>query len=67
MAFIAIIGLAIGGTAEPGMWAQVGEWWRSLVAVGAFVGLAHCVNYQLFRRVAGMTARPPSTAPTLAG
>ena len=53
MAFIAVIGLAIGGTAEPDMWAQVADWWRSLVAVGAFVGLAQLVNYQLFRRVAG--------------
>ncbi|HET7409568.1 MAG TPA: AbrB family transcriptional regulator, partial [Paracoccaceae bacterium] len=40
-------------TAQPDMWAQTAEWWRSLVAVGAFVGLAHGVNYQLFRRVAG--------------
>ena len=53
MAFIAIIGLAIGGSAEPGMWGQVADWWRSLLAVGAFVGLAQVVNSQLFRRLAG--------------
>lgn len=53
MAFITIIGLAIGGSAEPGMWAQVGDWWRSLASVGIFVLLAQVANYQLFRRVAG--------------
>lgn len=52
-AFIAVIGIAIGGTAEPDMWAQVADWWRSLVAVGVFVALAHGINYQLFRRIAG--------------
>ena len=53
MAFITIIGLAIGGSAEPGMWGQVTDWWRSLLAVGVFVAVAQVLNYQLFRRVAG--------------
>ena len=53
LAFIMIIGVGIGGTAEPGMWTEAGEWWRSLLAVGVFVGVAHTLNYQLFRRVAG--------------
>lgn len=52
MAFIAIIGLAIGASAEPGMWGQVADWWRSLLAVGVFVALAQTVNYQVFRRLA---------------
>ena len=51
--FIAVIGVAIGGTATPEMWAEIGGWWRSLVAVGAFVAVAHAVNYQIFRRLAG--------------
>jgi membrane AbrB-like protein len=53
LAFITIIGLAIGGSAEPGMWGQVGEWWRSLLSVGVFVAVAQALNYQLFRRAAG--------------
>ena len=53
LAFITIIGVAIGGTAEPGMWREVGDWWRSLLAVGVFVGVAQTLNYQLFRRLAG--------------
>lgn len=53
LAFITIIGVAIGGTAEPGMWKEVGDWWRSLLAVGVFVGIAQALNYQLFRRLAG--------------
>lgn len=53
MALITIIGVAIGGSAEPGMWDQVADWWRSLLAVGVFVALAQVLNYQLFRRVAG--------------
>ncbi len=51
MIFIAVIGVAIGGTATPGMWTEVVDWWSSLVAVGVFVGVAHLLNYQLFRRV----------------
>lgn len=52
MAFITIIGVAIGGSAEPGMWNQVADWWRSLLAVGLFVAVAQVSNYQLFRRLA---------------
>ena len=53
MAFIAIIGIAIGGTATPDMWRQVGEWWPSLAAVGVFVLIAQALNYLIFRRIAG--------------
>ncbi|MEO1495121.1 MAG: AbrB family transcriptional regulator [Pseudomonadota bacterium] len=53
MAFITIIGVAIGGSATPGMWAEVGEWWISLAGVAVFVLAAHAMNYQLFLRVAG--------------
>jgi membrane AbrB-like protein len=53
LAFITIIGVAIGGTAEPGMLGELGDWWRSLLAVGIFVGIAQALNYQVFRRVAG--------------
>lgn len=52
MAFITIIGVAIGGSATPGMWTEVADWWISLAAVGVFVLTAHAMNYQLFRRVA---------------
>jgi uncharacterized protein len=52
MVFITVIGVAIGGSAEPGMWGQVTDWWRSLLAVGLFVGAAQTLNYQLFRRIA---------------
>ncbi len=52
MVFITIIGVAIGGSAEPGMWGQLGDWWRSLLAVGVFVAAAQTLNYQLFRRIA---------------
>ena len=53
MAFITIIGIGIGGTADADMWRQVGEWWPSLMAVGVFVFAAHAANYQIFRRIAG--------------
>lgn len=53
LAFITIIGVAIGGTARPGMWVEVADWWGSLLGVGVFVGLAQTLNYQLFRRLAG--------------
>ena len=53
LAFITIIGIAIGGTAEPGMWREIPVWWPSLLAVALFVGAAQAVNYQIFRRVAG--------------
>lgn len=53
MAFITIIGVAIGGTASPEMFAELGDWWRSLLAVFVWVGLAQAINYQVFRRGAG--------------
>ena len=53
MAFIAIIGIAIGGTATPDMVNQVVDWWPSLLAVGVFVLTAQVLNYQIFRRLAG--------------
>lgn len=53
MVFIAVIGVAIGGTATPDMWGEVVDWWSSLLAVGLFVAIAHTLNYQLFRRFAG--------------
>ncbi len=52
LAFITIIGVAIGGSAEPGMWHKVAEWWTSLLAVAVFVLLAQTMNYQVFRRIA---------------
>src|SRR5690625_1633228 len=51
--FIAVIGIAIGASAEPGMIAELGHWWRSLLAVCVFVVIAQGMNYQLFRRFAG--------------
>ena len=53
LAFITLIGVAIGGSAEPDMWRQLADWWPSLALVGAFVGLSHAANYQVFRRIAG--------------
>lgn len=52
-AFIAIIGIAIGGSAEPGMWAEASRYWMSMLAIPVFICLAQIVNYQFFRRVAG--------------
>ena len=52
-AFIAIIGIAIGGSADPGMWAEATRYWMSMLAIPVFIGLAQVVNYQFFRRVAG--------------
>lgn len=51
--FIAIIGIAIGGSAEPGMWAEATKYWMSLLALPVFVAIAQLANYQFFRRVAG--------------
>ena len=53
MAFITIIGIAIGGSAQPDMWRELTAWWPSLLLVAAFVGLSHAANYQIFRRLAG--------------
>ena len=52
LVFIMIIGVGIGGTAQPGMLAEVADWWPSLVAVGVYVGIAQAANYILFRRLA---------------
>lgn len=59
LAFITIIGAAIGGTAKPDVLGQFAAWWPSLVAVALFVGLAQAANYQIFRRLAGYD---PATA-----
>lgn len=53
LAFITIIGVAIGGSATPEMWRELGAWWPSLGMVAIFVGLSQTVNYQIFRRIAG--------------
>ena len=53
LAFITVIGVAIGGTAGPDVLSRAADWWPSLFAVGVFVGLAHLANYQVFRRLAG--------------
>ena len=53
LAFISIIGIAIGGTAQPDMIGQLTEWWPSLAAVAIFVGASQACNYQIFRRLAG--------------
>ncbi|MEM7743429.1 MAG: AbrB family transcriptional regulator [Pseudomonadota bacterium] len=53
MAFVTVIGVAIGGTAKPEMWSEIGGWWPSLLTVLVFVGVAQLVNYQIFRRIAG--------------
>lgn len=51
--FIAIIGIAIGGSAQPGMWEEASRYWMSLLALPIFVACAQIVNFQFFRRVAG--------------
>ena len=51
--FIAIIGIAIGGSAEPGMWEEASHYWMSLLALPVFVGLAQLINFQFFYRIAG--------------
>ena len=53
VAFIAIIGIAIGGSAEPGMWEEASHYWMSLLALPVFVGLAQLINFQFFYRIAG--------------
>ena len=53
MVCVTAIGVAIGGSASAEMWSELGEWWISLLMVGVFVGITHCVNYQIFRRLAG--------------
>ncbi|MEM7057087.1 MAG: AbrB family transcriptional regulator [Pseudomonadota bacterium] len=57
MAFITVIGVAIGGTASPDMFTEIGAWWPSLLAVLVFVGGAQAMNYQIFRRI-GAYDRP---------
>lgn len=53
VAFIAIIGIAIGGSAQPGMWEEASRYWMSLLALPVFVACAQFVNFQFFRRIAG--------------
>ncbi|MEM9032287.1 MAG: AbrB family transcriptional regulator, partial [Pseudomonadota bacterium] len=49
-AFVPVIGVAIGAAFTPEVARQVQAWWPSLVALLAFVPLAHATGYLAARR-----------------
>ena len=48
---IPVIGIAIGATFPPDFASQAARWWLSLVALAAFVPMAHLVGYLVYRRM----------------
>lgn len=58
-AFVPVIGVAIGAAFTPEVARQVQAWWPSLVALLAFVPLAHATGYLAARRIGGTD---PATA-----
>ncbi|MDP2085343.1 MAG: AbrB family transcriptional regulator [Gemmobacter sp.] len=50
-ALIPVIGVAIGASVPPDILSQMGRWWPTVLAVCAFVPLAHWASYQIYRRL----------------
>ncbi|MEM7301630.1 MAG: AbrB family transcriptional regulator [Pseudomonadota bacterium] len=51
LCFIAVIGIIIGSTFTTDVASTVFKLWPSLIAVLLYVGTAHAIGYQIFRRV----------------
>ncbi|MDN5786358.1 AbrB family transcriptional regulator [Pseudorhodobacter sp.] len=56
MSFIPIIGVGIGGAFTPAIFHDALGWWPTVLALFAFVPLAHFTGYQIYRR--GGVTRP---------
>jgi membrane AbrB-like protein len=52
--FIPVIGVLIGGAFNAEVLAAMAGWWPGLIAVLAFVPMAHFANYTVFRRIGGL-------------
>lgn len=50
-ALVPVIGVAIGGGLTPDALAQARQWWVTLVALVAFVPVAHAMAFVIFRRL----------------
>ncbi|SDZ82369.1 hypothetical protein SAMN05444370_101531 [Rubrimonas cliftonensis] len=55
LVFIPVIGVLIGGAVTAELAAAALGWWHAALGVAVFVCLAHWVNYQVFRRVGGLS------------
>lgn len=55
-ALVPVIGVAIGASVPPDIATQALHWWPSLLAVCAFVPVAHWASFQLYRRMGGVDA-----------
>ena len=54
---VPVIGIAIGATFPPDFADQAARWWLSLLALFAFVPLAHLLGYLVYRRMGGIEPR----------
>ncbi len=50
MAFVPVIGVAIGGAFTPAVLAGATDWWPSLLALFLFLPLSHATGYFIYRR-----------------
>ena len=51
---VPIIGVAIGAAVPPGILDQIGRWWITVLALLAFVPVAHALAYGIYRRLGGI-------------
>ena len=56
---IPVVGVAIGGAFHPGIFAEAGAWWPSLVALALFIPAAQGLGYLVYARLGGFD---PATA-----
>jgi len=54
---VPVVGVAIGAAVPPDVLSQVSRWWVSVLALVAFVPVAHALAYQVYRRAGGLDAR----------
>ena len=57
--FVPVIGVAIGAAVPPDVLQQAMHWWPTVLAVFAFVPIAHLLSYQIYRRAGRLD---PNTA-----
>ena len=55
-ALVPVIGVAIGASVPPGIVGQALLWWPTLLAVCAFVPVAHWASFRIYRRMGGVDA-----------
>jgi uncharacterized protein len=53
---VPVVGVAIGAAVPPDILGQVGRWWVTVLALLAFVPLAHGLAFGVYRRLGGIDA-----------